>query len=175
MRRQPTIDGQTGDWLFTYSNGRQEVSPIEQWIDIQVKLHCPYGKSGDRLWVRETHAWVDNGEDSGFVYRATDPDWEETDGWKWKPSLFMPREACRIRLEITDIRVERLNGISESDAIAEGIERWPDGNFKAYGKYAGKYERAVDSYASLWEKINGQESWAKNPFVWVVEFKKITI
>lgn len=191
MKRQPTIDGQTGDWLFTYSDGGQEVSPIEQWIDIQVKLHCPYGKVGDRLWVRETFgAHPDYNPPynfNQFVYRATDPDWETTENWKWKPSLFMPRSASRITLEITDISAELLQDISMRDAISEGIESFrpvpgdgsPETLYKRYSNVGGRPGNWIAhpelSFRSLWEKINGPDSWAQNPYVWVVKFKQITI
>lgn len=98
-------------------------------------------------------------------------------GGKWKPSIFMPKWLSRIQLEITNIRIERLNDISEEDAIAEGIERgnkWLNGSRNYYNDndHHG-WQRPVDSYRSLWESINGKGSWAANPWVWIVEFKKI--
>ena len=74
--------------------------------------------------------------------------------WKWKPSIFMPKEACRIFLKVTDVRVERLQSISEADARAEGVD-------------------SVDAFFALWQKINGTESLAANPWVWVYEFEVI--
>lgn len=128
---------------------------------------CPYGKVGDRLWVRETFGESWHHAQPDYFYRADDnasieshPDF---DGWK--PSIHMPRLASRITLEITGVRVERLNNIHRSDAIAEGCEmpsqrkgmhRWPEAQF-----------------ADLWESINGPGSWDANPWVWVVEFKRI--
>jgi hypothetical protein len=113
---------------------------------------CPYGQPGDRLWVRET--WAINPDDGGAVYRATDPDWEVCECWTWRPSIHMPRWASRITLEITAVRVERLQGISLDDAKAEGVE-------------------TTDQYAELWCRINGAESWYANPWVWVVAFKRV--
>jgi hypothetical protein len=129
---------------------------------------CPYGKVGDVLWVRETWQHVDIENDySGFVYKASGGlDWEmSNEDCKWKPSIFMPKSACRIFLEITDVKVERLQGISEADAIAEGI------NLK---NTSGDYEHTpVQEFEKLWQKINGPESWESNPFVWVISFKQI--
>jgi len=112
---------------------------------------CPYGQPGDRLWVRETFAE----SRSGVIYRAAPmfDDCEEGDvSWKWKPSIHMPRWASRITLEITAVRVERLQDISEEDAKREGF---PD----------------VVHFYELWTILNGKESWRANPWVWVVEFK----
>lgn len=137
-------------------------------------IQCPYGKPGDRLWVRE--AFVPNYFDGGRMgYKA---DWNETAAEycpepKWKPSIHMPRAASRILLEITDVRVERVQDISEEDARAEGVEQWPDGNYKAYTKQQGKLTHARDSFRTLWESINGPESWDANPWVWAFTFKKI--
>lgn len=153
---------------------------------------CPYGWQGSRLWVRETFQWVDMGDDSGYVYRATDPDWQTTEGWTWKPSIFMPRAASRITLEITNIRCERLHDISEQDAILEGVEPlfsqteintpryrheldlkpMPYKNY-LYPKdsYYSSCKTARQSFRSLWQKINKLESWMSNPWVWVIEFK----
>lgn len=87
--------------------------------------------------------------------------------FKWKPSIFMPRRASRITLEITNVRVERLNDISDKDAKAEGC---------FYGIGGGEVDEAVvpsDHFPTLWESINGVGSWEANPFVWVIEFKKL--
>ena len=149
---------------------------------------CPYGQPGDRLWVRETF----NGDPSrgiGYAYRATQP---EMDGCPWVPSIHMPRAASRITLEITAVRVERLNKITKEDALSEGIERRPcdcahDGmlrevcphsEYKTHFKdYADKENLSVVtpgySFLSLWESINGPGSYHANPWVWVVEFKRV--
>lgn len=146
---------------------------------------CPYGKVGDRLWVRETwahgiHAMAaKRDEDGPFVYAATHRE-DQRLGNRWKPSIHMPRAACRIRLEITAVRVERLQSISESDAQAEGIEgglHW-DG---VEGTAADLIEWPLKSttrpfaneFAVLWCAINGDGAWDANPWVWVVEFKRV--
>lgn len=106
--------------------------------------------------------------------------WEDGDGWgwehgkspcRWRPSIHMPRWASRITLEITGVRVERLRDISEADAIAEGIER-KDSVWKDY-RTDGGWSCPINSYWSLWDSINGPGSWDANPWVWVVEFKRI--
>ena len=126
----------------------------------------PYGIPGDRLWVRETFAYTDStiNDQPGYVYRATDPDWSEMEGFKWKPSIFMPRKASRITLEIVNVRVERLQNITEEDANAEGIPSRMS---------VQTLTPAVADYAALWESINGYGSWTMNPWVWVIEFKKL--
>lgn len=151
-------------------------------------MKCPYGQPGDRLWVRET--WNNEAEyyfiykadaENGRMYLGTDdegPQYANIDDFKWKPSIFMPREACRIFLEVVDVRVERLQEISEEDAIAEGINEDDfEANANSYN-YVGS--RATDhippakfTYKQLWESINGKGSWQKNPWVWVVTFKRI--
>jgi hypothetical protein len=118
--------------------------------------YCPHGKPGDRLWVRETFAIHGN----EIAYAATDQHLVGCD--RWKPSIHMPRRASRITLEITDVRVERLNEISRGDAMAEGC---PHSNL-AYG------QNPCDWFRELWESINGPESWAANPWVWAIEFRK---
>lgn len=150
------------------------------------EFKCPYGQPGDRLWVKETFALgsqngIVHAADEQVFYRATDPAWdEENTAFKWKPSIFMPRRLSRITIEITDVRTERLQDITEQDAIAEGIERAPESAADATGwkDYRGGYVGqgscdARDSYRTLWESINGPESWAANPWVWVVEFRRI--
>lgn len=138
---------------------------------------CPYGRRGDRLWVRETWAYCPYR--NCFFYRA---DNFPEDKFKWKPSIHMIRAASRITLEITGIRVERLQDISEEDAIAEGIEpvnlpdeetfshRWKD----YHSKYiVCGFMSPINSFSSLWKSINGKDSWESNPWVWVIEFKQI--
>ena len=155
---------------------------------------CPYGQPGDRLWVRETHRW--DGVDPKIAVREklTDTltyraDWDgdrAVDDCPWRPSIFMPRWASRITLEITDVRVERLQDISEEDAMAEGIERVeldglmemtplgmrPEIGWMNYLAGDG-FNKAVRSFATLWQSINGIDSWEQNPWVWVVSFRKI--
>lgn len=118
----------------------------------------PYGQPGDRLWVKETFRLsvpAHEGQTGYPIYRA---DFESPPAGLWKPSIFMPRWASRITLEIVRIRVERLQDISAADAQAEGIK---------------KVSTARLSYCALWESINGKGSWAKNPWVWVIEFKRL--
>ncbi|EOE4338187.1 hypothetical protein ACKEKL_003853 [Klebsiella variicola] len=150
---------------------------------------CPFGAVGDRIWVRETFCTVDDTQYGGgkwVDYRAT-PKFEASHpaGWdsapndaealKWRPSIHMPRWASRILLEITNVRVERLNAISEEDARAEGII---DGGCLNCGEpepcgCANPEPDATDAFAYLWQSIYGQESWNANPWVWVIEFKRV--
>ena len=171
-------------------------------------IGCPYGQPGDRQWVREgwadltaTHGrrWETRNPLTGLYDRGVVPfAWYRADGEqpdlgdfgsetpmseRWRPSISMPRWASRITLEITGVRVERLQDISEADAIAEGIEsaghlfgykQWRDytpGYVGGLGEPDG-WGTATSSYRSLWESINGSGSWEENPWVWVVEFKK---
>jgi hypothetical protein len=140
-----------------------------------------YGGAGDRLWVRETWAKDPDAHpaEAGPLYRATDPGWDEDDTHlKWKPSLYMPREFSRITLEITDVRVQRVQEISAEDAKAEGIEFDAKWGWKLYGK---DYERLNQwtkdprwSYEKLWDEINGKKApWGSNPWVWAITFKRI--
>lgn len=161
---------------------------------------CPYGKAGDRLWVRETwRGWVcinppsesrklgvaryvpAQMECKRLDYKAT----QAADNEPYRPSIHMPRWASRIQLEIVSVRAERLNDISADDAIAEGIEVDPEPwdqtiAFKNYAdsgwipKWAEHWETAeIESFKSLWESINGEGSWNENPWVWAIEFKRI--
>jgi hypothetical protein len=150
-----------------------------QYYTRHIEDICKYGKIGDRLWVKETYAMY--GENSIIPYEYKANFKEPIDKfWKWKPSIFMPRKASRITLEITNIRVERLNDISEEDAIAEGVEYInSEGNGVYYKNYKIKnknwmeFKNPIDSYHTLWESINGKNSWRLDPLVWVIEFKKI--
>ncbi|WP_312403895.1 hypothetical protein [Pseudomonas rhodesiae] len=181
---------------------------------------CPYGKPGDRLWVRETwycdHSEVQKGpylqpadmqdldqarEDGDLVYAADGLNPYEQDQPTWRPSIHMPRWASRILLEITDVRVERLQDITEDQVQAEGCF------FTDYGRRCGhgvkgwsevgacpapearhpqrngwmldrntSHEQCLDSnrnaFGNLWQSVGGD--WSANPWVWVVEFKRVT-
>lgn len=90
-----------------------------------------------------------------------------------RPSIYMPRWASRITLEVTGVRVERLNDINQEDAIAEGVEAHDDDGVTYYGPLGRGVCDPIVAYRSLWDSINGPGSWAANPWVWVVEFKRV--
>jgi hypothetical protein len=213
------FDIAAGKWGFYYREDTERAlgSPL---------LRCPYGVPGDRLWVRETwrRTTSTNGLDS-IAYRSDDScfavlcsDSGEGDPVKvdlrkpmepfisgtWRPSIFMPRWASRITLEITEVRAQRVQEISESDAIAEGIETCfteeemltlPAGsndwrNYLWHGESGitkkamalstsqySSFASPVSSYRSLWDSINGHlpgRSWADNPWVWAITFKLVS-
>lgn len=145
----------------------------------RLSAYCPYGKVGDVLWVRETFCFTGSREYLNsetrmpFMYKADIKDVEtakevmQDHGWKFRPSIHMPKAACRLFLEITSIRVERLQDITEEDASEEGVECYYDKN----GEYVVCSYK--DSFEILWSSINGSESWNANPWVWVVEFKRV--
>lgn len=142
----------------------------------------PYGQPGDRLWVRESftdllgtgieHRPYPAGPKQRYAYTADTIAGSASDevrkdfGIKWRPSIHMPRSACRLVLEIVNVRVERLQAISEADAMAEGAEPIlvpPDGGSCPH----------VEGFRDLWTSINGASSWEANRFVWVIEFKRV--
>ncbi len=154
---------------------------------VVTEFSCPKGLTGDRLWVKETFQPLWAADEPGdwttgrgykIGYVATDgiQDWvdhSEGEGeltQKCKPSIFMPRWASRITLEITAVRVERLQDISEADALAEGVDADAVASF---ARVAGVTRPAGFAYRDLWESINGPGSWAKNPWVWVIEFREV--
>ena len=151
---------------------------------------CPFGSRYDRLWVRETTE-VDEetsdilclsrySADKAPVLYSGDPADQYTGSiahWNYprpvRPSIHMPRSACRIQLEITNARVERLKDISEGDAIAEGV---PPVGHLAQGSYLtpkGDFATAKVAFQRLLESIYGEQSWRSNPWVWVIEFKRV--
>jgi len=163
--------------LFKWKGGHAGLDSMcprstNEFVDVvfrELEKNCPYGKPGDRLWVRET--WLD---------RCTDPHVAEIEyradcvgfmpDWKWKPSIFMPKIYSRLTLEVTAVRCERLQDISPDDARAEGCgtDEIPWKAFPALHDNPW-----VATYASLWDSINGAGSWASNPWVWVISFCKI--
>ncbi|MJQ01232.1 hypothetical protein DN101_22480 [Salmonella enterica subsp. enterica] len=148
-------------------------------------VKCPFGKPGDRIWVRETWAEAGASAPDLKLYRANYPAHVPThyenvppaEDVRWTPSIHMPRWASRITLEIIDVRVERLHSISERDALREGLFQLP-----ASGRYCLQpgmqyfgmaSHNAKEVYSWLWASIYGEESWAANPWVWVIEFKRV--
>lgn len=142
-------------------------------------IKFPYGKPGDTLWVRESFykSFAPDGITFPAYYFKVSHGGErvyDKDIFKWKPSIFMPKEAARLFLKITDVKVERLQEISEADAIAEGVEDLTEGqllSFKDYLHGAHPYT-AKGSFKSLWLKINGLQSWDANPWCWVISFER---
>ncbi len=171
--------------------------PFEDWHGREVK--CPYGKVGDTLWVREEHyvfgEWIKNGLsktnkqkwkfcphlDADVTFkrpRTVMPNNYRLPAWYKRLSRFMPKKYARTYLRITDIRVERLQSISENDSVSEGILEYEDGTYHNYFTQKGlRSEGGVEcllakgSFQSLWSSINGQGSWEENPWVWVVFFE----
>ena len=141
---------------------------------------CKYSV-GDILWVRETWQVTDfihrEDENWGYIYKASKNgrDWESNDDeWKWKPSIFMPKEACRIFLEVTGVRVERIKDINEDDAHAEGIVMTNKPHESWYWmENVYSTDCPIFAYLKLWEKINGQDSLVDNDWVYVITFKVV--
>lgn len=175
------------------------------------RVACPYGQPGDRLWVREAFRFTDlfdgdsparvgercvdagyrkpwaplqfeaDGQRTNWQHVATPPNDGPPRPGKLRPGMFMPRWASRITLEVTGVRVERLQDISETDAIAEGIERLRSGrgyfdpsiDKAAAARLELHWPTAREAYRALWESINGPGSWDATPWVWVLEFRRL--
>jgi len=194
------VNSSPGEWkfyklLWNEKNGLQaffkdEDDPHSAW-----GCRCPYGNIGDLLWVRETYTILEpehctDGMKSRFYFKAdhheSNEEWRKeciADGYpyKWIPSIHMKKDHARIWLKITDIRVERLQNITEESAKAEGVES----KFKKYKEdkedgaivYKNYRDNSIyldpkSSFCSLWVKINGKGSWELNPWVWVIQFEK---
>lgn len=143
-----------------------------------MEVPCPYGEPGDRLWVRETFRPIMSGvNEGGWDYRADDPSASGVGFIPWKPSIFMPRQASRITLQVEAVRVERLQDITDADAIAEGMHKFHGLEMYGYdphgtpGNCVG--DSAGEAFRLLWDKINGPDSWDANPWVWVVSFSRV--
>lgn len=163
--------------------------------EVPMEFVSPYGVWGDRLWIREGFAteqkfddkpmsFFDNASDVPIWYKADDIDYKNdyVPRGKWRPSIFIPRWASRINLEVTDVIIQRLQDISEDDAIAEGVgfgwqmnAGWPDYKHIKDRVCTMTQDTAKASYATLWNSINTKRgySWESNPWVWAVNFKKI--
>ena len=180
MKTQPANFDADGDIALMYEEGSETAKTIGEKPFV-----CPYGEPGDRLWVREAHALLPRTAYRASVGTGTIEQVEHpTDGYtaavfrerfdrsgapRWRPSIHMPRWASRITLEIVSVRVEQLQEISEEDALAEGVS----GEREAADAGLSWYDRPRRAFRFLWPSINGADSWDDNPWVWVVEFKRV--
>lgn len=142
------------------------VGVFNKFDNMRVSKKPPY-QPGDILYVRETWRYIDfTGEDDGYVYKASQngTDWEEnTDNWKWRPSIHMPKEAARIWLKVTNVRVERLKDITIGECEKEGVYCGNNGD--------------IFAFMHLWDSTVKKEdinryAWRVNPWVWVIEFER---
>lgn len=175
----PCPYGQPGDRLWVREKWR-----IGAWDEDRGAVAIDYFDGPRREWIEVPDPTLDGELFNRLWQQSTDdaraagltPDDDGRYRWapgespcRWRPSIHMPRWASRITLEITDVRVERLQDISTVDALAEGVNVHPD----HHGKPRSSLYSPVQAHADLWEQINGPESWAANPWVWVIEFKKL--
>ncbi len=162
----PTINGVGA--IFDEGD-RQEDFVEPYWVFPET---CKYGKPGDLLWVRETWAPLADCVVLNCAYYRLDHEEARSSGSrvdvKWRPSIYMPRWASRITLRITDIRVERLQDISEEDAKAEGVKPL---DYAAHHVAAGCGARIA--FEQIWTTINGPAAWEANPWVWVISFERV--
>jgi hypothetical protein len=205
IKPQPKID-ESGNFCWNgWNYGQNFDGPLIQAIASPIpssrtkRVLCPYGKPGDRLWVRETWALTGRCADArvadyqipevslidNLIFFA-DADAYDVSTQSWRASIHMPRWASRINLEITGIRVERLTDISEEGAMAEGAKKFDDlPSIHPYGqdsRWSMEAPTSTDeclgsarmAFANFWIKINGEESWSATPWVWVIELKRIT-
>ena len=184
MKVQPVLNGKF--WQVYGAGWSDGVTSVPAVPGHSLSTKCPYGTPGDRLWVRETWGLqvrhYGGGTGEHIVYRATNPDaiyCKSAEGQeypvKWKPSIHMHRHSSRILLEITEVRVERLQDITPEQVTAEGVSTrgeamwgsqwWVDAPEQAI-------EDARKDFADLWTSTGG--NWDANPWVWVVEFKRMT-
>lgn len=203
MKIQPVLNG---SFYEVYGAGwSANVSSVPVVFGHSLATHCPFGCVGERIWVRETYRVHSKAADvATLVYKASEQNsWTEqthrvplsvctrrVSPEKWTPAIHMPRWASRILLEITDVRVERLQDISEEGAQREGVhtEVWDQTvaarNYAASDEFFQFWsddmphfvemnELYRSSFRSLWESLYGEDSWQANQWVWVIEFKRI--
>lgn len=178
----------------------QPQPPVPECSYTQLLNKCRYGQRRDMLWVRET--WQSTYDETtkywSFIFKADGKLWYDDDGLvRWKPGIYMPKAAARIWLQVTDIRVERVQDINKDDVISEGFSclskdhsfclkhamapTWKYGLSESDGlpgaegwKWRDWEINPVEAYRKLWSAINGTGSWAANPWVWVVSFRVLS-
>lgn len=177
-------------WGHRGGGAWERMRRVGKWTESEV-VQCRYGDVGSRLWVRETWACPGDGSvvyraDHGDRFDAYDihPDFRAMNpdlSWKWKSSMFMPRWASRLTLEVTSVGVERLWDISEEQAVAEGVaEIYPDPASSCQSRFepllgvcpcpSGTMGNARECFELAWRATKGDASWESNPWVWVLEF-----
>ncbi|MFG0501115.1 hypothetical protein ACF8GD_00410 [Pseudomonas putida] len=186
MRQQPILNGRL--WEVYGAGWSESVLGVPAVPGHSLATQCPYGQVGDRLWVRETfmdlrgtgveHRPDPSGPLQRYAYAAECPPGSHADatrkdyGLKWRPSIHMPRAACRLLLEITGVRVERLQAITAEQAEAEGVDA---AMCRQYLETApSRHEckaAAIHGFSGLWAATGGD--WPANPWVWVVEFQRV--
>lgn len=178
---------ENGSWTYWTGRKRGHIgSGGTRWTPEALANWSPYGAPGDRLWVRERWGLnhykyerlipkqrPDDLDDDHLCYYATEGDPEICHELRWKPSIHMPRWASRTLLEIPEVRVERLNDISEDDAIAEGLQWVAPGMWSVDWNLPIIGEDPRKVYGELWERIHGPGSWAANPWVWAIGLKAV--
>lgn len=194
VKPQPPDDFDRHCWFDAPAYGwTNEPEPAINWFT----LRCRHGLPGERLYIREKWAlvqWDEDGTDdwTGSIpkeppglgwsaHHAAGSTYEndclEDRGFRWRPSIHMPRWAARIIIEVTGVRVERIQDISDADAIAEGIRRFDEtagqSVYTWYGVDRSTDRNPIGAYRTLWESIHGPGSWDANPWVWAVEFRRI--
>jgi hypothetical protein len=184
MAEMPATDP-IGGWVISGHSGLWWDDAASCFDDA---IRCPYGQPGDRLWVREngwerterTERLACEGDDPWLPYYFDADGYTDQDvaylkvwGFKRRPSIHMPRWASRILLEITDVRVERLQDISEADARAEGARNLDVASGRETLDPYSRQGSCVAHYKHIWQDINGPDSWDLNPWVWVIEFKRV--
>lgn len=176
FHRSPWPDGswewQGGNQLLNAEYGAAYVHTGYRALLDLMSPFCPKGKAGDRLWVRETYQHVADAGAGYYVYAADYSDEHRENLKPWKSGRFMPKAAARLWLEITNVRVERIQEISKGEVLAEGIVQFgTDTNYIAGSNEKPELTPQI-AFAKLWQKINGKTyPWHSNPFVWVIEFK----
>lgn len=198
LRGKDGLQSDHSAWRFCEFHDGPRRAVWQNRFDIKrvITERCPYGISGDYLWVRETF-WSQNGRPHCFqmtgngagtldsklsaithtftAYRAQWGDLKPEGCTRWKPAIHMPRALSRINLEVTHVRVEPLQDITESDAMAEGAEPWKYGPEQCLTSgERGALSPYRSGFACLWDEINADRAtWKSNPWVWVIEFKRI--
>lgn len=196
LLRFPAWATENGQPMATVLHNLQHVGGVAYYVDgAPRKTMTLRWAKGDRLWVKETHAWADQmaegveredpvcvayrADQTAIAHEHENVHYLDTTGWnwdrfKWRPSIYMPRWASRLTLEVTAVRVERLQDITELDALEEGVEGvTQNGRLNGVeGEYVAGPAR--DEFATLWDSINAKRAtWASNPWVAVVEFKPV--
>jgi hypothetical protein len=183
-----TFDNPDDNNSALYTRDEKLILGFKSLSDVYLDILCPFGKKGDILWVRESFYTASNYNhwnprllincNVEIFYKADIQNSsikQPLNRGKKRPSIHMPKEACRIFLRVTSVKVERLNDISRIDAIAEGVDFVHGVSTKIYYNYESLEFGCTpkESFLTLWEKINGNESVNSNPYVWAIEFEKI--